>query len=70
MTVTLLCKTTSGVQINLDADALHVLSAVLEFTSRLNPRCRQLAREFEPLLGSAALPHTREAGERLHPPPD
>lgn len=70
MTVTLLCKTASGVQLKLDADALHVLSAVLEFTSRLNPRCRELAQEFEPLIGRAALPHTREAGEQLRPPPD
>ncbi len=70
MTVTLLCKTASGVQLTLDADALHVLSAVLEFTSRLNPRCRELALEFEPLFGSAALPHTRKAGERLSLSPD
>ena len=50
MTVTLLCNTGSTVELKLDAEALHVLSAAVEFTSRLNPRCRELAQAFEPLF--------------------
>ncbi len=62
MTVTLLCNTGSAVELKLDAEALHVLSAAVEFTSRLNPRCRELAQAFEPLFRGTAAPQT-EAGE-------
>lgn len=62
MTVTLLCNTGSTVELKLDAEALHVLSAAVEFTSRLNPRCRELAEAFQPLFRGAAAPHA-EAGE-------
>ena len=62
MTVTLLCNTGSAVELKLDAEALHVLSAAVEFTSRLNPRCRELAQAFEPLFRGRVAPRT-EAGE-------
>ncbi len=62
MTVTLLCNTGSAVELKLDAEALHVLSAAVEFTSRLNPRCRELAQAFEPLFRASVAPRT-EAGE-------
>ena len=62
MIVTLLCNTGSAVELKLDAEALHVLSAAVEFTSRLNPQCRALAHAFEPLFRSTATPQT-EAGE-------
>jgi hypothetical protein len=64
MIVTLIRKTSSGAQLRLDADALHVLSAVLEFTSRLNPRCKELAHQFEPLFVRAALPHESKTEEQ------
>lgn len=47
MQVRLVRKTSAGTQLNLDADALGVLSAALKFTSKLNPRCEELARQFE-----------------------
>lgn len=64
MQVTLVCKTSAETQLRLDADALHVLSAVLEFTSKFNPRCAELAHQFEPLLVSGALPQASETDER------
>ena len=56
MTVTLLCNTGSAVELKLDAEALQVLSAAVEFTSRLNPQCRELAQAFEPLFRGTAAP--------------
>lgn len=50
MQVTLVRKTSAGTQLRLDADALNVLSAALQFTSKLNPRCEELARQFGPLV--------------------
>ena len=69
MTVTLLCKTGSAVELELDAEALHVLSAAVEFTSRLNPRCRELAQAFEPLFRNAVPPQDQAEG-RLRLSPD
>ncbi len=69
MTVTLLSKIGSAVELKLDAEALHVLSAAVEFTSRLNPRCRELAQAFEPLFRSAVPPQA-QADDRLRLSPD
>lgn len=69
MTVTLLCKTGSAVELKLDAEALHVLSAAVEFTSRLNPRCRELAQAFE-LLFCSVVPPQAQADERRRISPD
>jgi len=52
MQVTLVRKTSAGAQLRLDNDALNVLSAALQFTSTLNPRCEELAKQFESLLPS------------------
>lgn len=50
MQVTLIRKTPAGAQLRLDDDALNVLSAALQFTSTLNPRCEELAKQIESLL--------------------
>ena len=65
MTVTLLCNTGSAVELKLDAEALHVLSAAVKFTSRLNPQCRKLAQAFEPLFRGTAAPQTEAEEGRL-----
>ncbi len=50
MQVTLVRKTSAGTQLRLDTDALNVLSAALQLTSKLNPHCEELARQFGPLV--------------------
>ena len=50
MQVTLVRKTSDGTQLRLDADALNVVSAALQFASKLNPHCEELAKQFEPLV--------------------
>ena len=50
MQMTLIRKTPAGAQLRRDDDALNVLSAALQFTLTLNPRCEELAKQFESLL--------------------
>ncbi len=59
MIVTLLCNTVSAVELKLDAEALHVLSAAVKFTSRLNPQCRELAEAFDPVFRDTTAPQSR-----------
>ncbi len=50
MKATVIRQTADSTHLTLDREAAHVLSAALQFTSKLNGKCQELANQLQPLL--------------------